>query len=65
MTQKLNGTIMLALSASILILAFAFSKRYANELPFYIAAAAICLMPVIRGVLRHRRLAACERNGHR
>ncbi len=54
MFQKTNGTIGLALSASILILAFAFYTRYATTIPFYIAAAAIFLISVLQGVLRHR-----------
>jgi hypothetical protein len=59
MFKKLNGLVITALFTSGAIIAFAFYQRYeapytVPAVAFYFAAAVICLLPVLYGLLRHK-----------
>jgi hypothetical protein len=59
MLKKLNSNIIIALCTSCAIIAFAFYERHAASrsvpaVAFYGAAAVICLLPVLYGLLRHK-----------
>ena len=58
MLKRLNVNIIIAFSTSCAMIAFAFHERHeasgtVPEVAFYGAAAAICLLPVFYGLLRH------------
>lgn len=58
MTKTRNTNIIVALCTGCALIAFAFYERYeaSGAVPavaFYVAAAAICLLPVLYAVLRH------------
>lgn len=53
MLKKPNSTIIIALCTSAALIAFAFDQRVTlSATAFYIAAAVICLLPVLYAVLR-------------
>ncbi len=57
MLKKLNSTIIIALCTSAALIAFAFGQRYGvfatvPTVAFFIAAAVICLLPVLYALLR-------------
>jgi hypothetical protein len=59
MLKRLNVNIVIAFSTSCAMIAFAFYERNeasgtVPEVAFYGAAAAICLLPVLYGLLRHK-----------
>jgi len=59
MLKRLNVNIIIAFSTSCAMIAFAFYERYeasgtVPEVAFYGAAAAICLLPVVYAILRHK-----------
>jgi hypothetical protein len=59
MFKKLNSNIIIALCTSCALIAFAFYERHgaSGSVPavaFYGAAAVICLLPVLYGLLRHK-----------
>ena len=59
MLKKLNATIIIALCTGAAVIAFAFYQRYTAsvrvpEAAFYLAAAVICLLPVLYALLRHK-----------
>jgi hypothetical protein len=56
---RLNTNIIIALFTGCALIAFAFYLRYAGpiavpEVAFYVAAAMICLLPVVYTLLRHK-----------
>jgi hypothetical protein len=62
MFKKPNSTIIIGLCTAVALIAFAFNQRYGIALrapasAFYIAAAVICLLPVLYGLIRHK---ACQ-----
>lgn len=63
MQKRLNANMIIALCTGCGMIAFAFYERYGSgALPpaatLYLAAAGICLLPVVYGLLRHQ---ACKR----
>jgi hypothetical protein len=59
MIKRRNGNIVTALCTSSAMIAFAFYERHATaapvpEIAFYLAAAAICLLPVLYALVRHK-----------
>jgi hypothetical protein len=59
MLKKLNSTIIIALCTSAALIAFAFDQRYEASVTvpavaFYVAAAVICLLPVLYALLRRK-----------
>jgi hypothetical protein len=59
MFKKFNSTIIIALCTAAALVAFAFDQRYEAsitipEVGFYLAAAAICLLPVFYILLRRK-----------
>ena len=59
MLKRPNATILIALCTSCALIAFAFYERYdgsgtPSATVFYVAAAAICLLPVFYAVVRHK-----------
>ena len=62
MFKKLNSTIVIGLCTGAALIAFAFSQRYGvafkvSDSALFIAAAVICLLPVVHGLLRRK---ACQ-----
>jgi uncharacterized membrane protein YqjE len=65
MFKKFNSTIIIALCTAAALIAFAFDQRYKTsviipEVAFYLAAAVICLLPVLYALLR-RKSCDCSR----
>lgn len=59
MTKRRNADVIVALCTGCALIAFAFYERYeaSGTVPavaFYVAAAAICLLPVLYAILRHK-----------
>ena len=59
MTKRRNANIIVASCTSCALIAFAVYERYeaSGTVPavaFYVAAAAICLLPVLYAILRHK-----------
>jgi hypothetical protein len=58
--KKFNSTIVIALGTSAALIAFAFDQRRPEptvtvpEVSLYIAAAVICLLPVLVALVRHK-----------
>jgi len=57
MLKRLNANIIIAFCTSCALIAFAFYERYEGPIQvrattFYMAAAVICLLPVVYGLLR-------------
>ena len=64
MIKRLNPNIIIAFCTSCALIAFAFYERYKTldtvpQVAFYGAAAVICLLPVLYGLLRHKN---CRKN---
>jgi hypothetical protein len=59
MTKRRNADVIVALCTGCALIAFAFYERYeaSGTVPavaFYVAAAAICLLPVLYAILPHK-----------
>jgi hypothetical protein len=59
MPKKLNGNTFIAFVTGLAIVAFAFYQRQEGAVivptvAFYLAAAIICLLPVLYAVIRHK-----------
>jgi hypothetical protein len=59
MTKRRNAEIIFALCTSCALIAFAFYERNeasgtAPAVAFYLAAAAICMLPLLYAILRHK-----------
>jgi hypothetical protein len=64
MTQKFNSTTVIGVCTGGALTAFALTKRYGPSpavptVALYVAAAVICLLPVVFALVRHK---TCERS---